>query len=504
MNTQSLWLDHPASKPKFPQLKKDISVDVAIVGGGICGITAALLLQRAGKKVAVLDMAHIGGGETGHTTAHLTEILDTRYHELISDFGRDGATQAAASSRASIEQIQEWISEYSIDGCAFERLPGYLFTQNSEDADELKKETEALGQVGISANLVDTAPLPFATVKAIEIQNQAQFQPYNYLMALAAILAAAPGCFVFENTRATEIQDGTPCSVTTEHGSISAQDVIVAANTPVNNWLFLHTKVAAYRSYALAARVSSPLSRGLFWDTADPYHYIRGFDDDTGSYIIIGGEDHKTGTRSDTEDCFGALEAYTRQRFTLESIPFKWSGQIMEPADGLPYIGLNSLSKHTYVATGFSGNGMTFGTLAGMLITDQIIGIQNSWQKLYDATRIHPFASAVNFVSENKDFPRYFVGDRIAGADANSAEAVRAHEGKIVTIDGEKCAVHRDAKGTLHTLSAVCPHMGCIVHWNNAEQTWDCPCHGSRFDGEGKLINGPALSDLKAMVAAKR
>lgn len=504
MQTQSLWLGQPSTISQLPKLEKDLRVDVAIIGGGITGITAGILLMRAGKSVAVLENARVGAGETGHTTAHLTEIIDTRYYQLISDFGRSGAKQALDSSRAAIDQIQSLIAEYSLEQCAFSRVFGYLYTDHSKGIEDIEKEAEALKKLGVTAQLTDSTPLPFPVARAIQIPNQAQFQPYNYVVQLASILNNAANCAVYEHTRVTEVHDGTPCTLTTDADiRVTATDVIVAANAPVNNWFFLHTKNYAYRTYALAAKLTAPLTRALYWDNGDPYHYIRTFENESGEYVIVGGEDHKTGTKTDTLTCYENLEKYTRERFAIEAIPYRWSGQIIEPADGLPYIGLNSLSKHTYVATGFTGNGMTFGTLAGMLITDQILGVENEWHSLYAATRIHPLASASNFVSENVDFPTYYIKDRISGADTKSVEDVRPNEGKLVTVDGEKCAVFRDAEGHVHTLSAVCPHMGCLVHWNNAEQTWDCPCHGSRFDGTGKLLNGPALTDLKALAPAK-
>ncbi len=504
MNTQSMWLGERCDHPTFPNLTKSPTVDVAIVGGGIAGITAGILLMRAGKTVAVLEHEQVGGGETGHSTAHLTEILDTRYHKLISDFGLDGAKAARHSTRAAIDMIEFLISEYHLTHCGFARVDGYLFTDNLDGVADIKSEAEALQTLGADVSLINDAPLPFPTLKALKIAGQAQFQPYNYVAQLATILSKAPGCSVFEHTRVSEVKDGTPCVVSTDDGHrVTAQNVIVAANTPVNNWIMLHTKVAAYRSYAIAAKIPRPLTRALFWDNANPYHYIRTCKDQNGGdCVIVGGEDHKTGTKSDTNACFEKLEGYARERLGISDVLYRWSGQIIEPADGLPYIGRNSMSKNTYVATGFSGNGLTFGTLAGMLLLDEIGGVENEWHKLYTATRIHPLASAAKFVTENACVVTAFIKDNLSGAEAKSTDEVHTDEGKIVTCDGDKCAVYRDEDGTLHTLSAICPHMGCVVHFNSAEKTWDCPCHGSRFDAKGKVINGPAVTDLKAHATA--
>jgi glycine/D-amino acid oxidase-like deaminating enzyme/nitrite reductase/ring-hydroxylating ferredoxin subunit len=499
MHTQSPWLD-TAEKPSFGQIDGNVNVDVAIIGGGITGLTAGILLQRAGRKVAILEYAHIAGGETGHTTAHLTEVIDTRYHQLASDFGADGARNAARSSRAAIAQIERFISEYSIQ-CDFERVAAYLYTEKHDEIPELQREVQAMQRAGVTATLQENAPLPFVVAKAIEVPNQAQFNPVPYLHKLARELASAEGCLVLEHSRVIDIQDGEPCHVAVEGGHVTAQDVIVAANAPLN-LLFLHTKLAAYRTYAIAAPLSTPPPKALCWDTAEPYHYIRTAPHrNNEQLLIVGGEDHKTGTKSDTTHCFEQLEAYTRERFGIDEVRYRWSGQIIEPADGLPYIGVNSLSKHVYVATGYSGNGMTFGTLAGMLLSDQILGKYNEWSALYDATRFHVLASAGQFISENKDYPAYFIKDRLTPAEAKSIESVQPNQGKLISIDGEKAAVFRDVTGELSVLSPVCPHLGCLVHWNDAEQTWDCPCHGSRFDGKGKPVNGPSLTDLKPLHA---
>ena len=497
MQTKSLWVE-TSSETKFPVLTRDINVDVAIVGGGITGLTAGILLQRAGKTVAIVDNAQVAMGETGYTTAHLTQILDNRYHKIISDFGEDNARLAAASTRAALDQIQTLVREYKI-ACEFESVSGFLYSETGTDADsaDLAKEIEALRKVDIAAELTGAAPLPFKTTQVIRIANQAQFHPRQYLLPLAEEIVRLGGQ-IFEHTRVTGVTDGAPCLVETDKGKISAHDVIIAANIPVTNWLFLNTKLSAYRSYALSAKLRSPIQPGLYWDMLDPYHYIRTYRDKTeGDFLIVGGEDHKTGTKVDTQECFNNLEQYARAHFDIDTIPYFWSGQIINPLDGLPYIGVNSLSKHVYVSTGYSGNGMTFGTLGAMILSELILGRQNAWAALYDATRFHPIASIGKFVSENKDTPVYFIGDWLSSGGAHAMNEIHCNEGKIVTFDGHKIAACRDSDGTLHTCSAVCPHMGCLVHWNNAESSWDCPCHGSRFDAKGKVTNGPALADLK-------
>ena len=492
---QSIWM---ATTPEthFEKLRQDIHVDVAIIGGGITGLTAALLLKQAGKQVAVVDMNPIATGETGFTTAHLTEILDMRYHTLISHFGKEGARVAVGSHRAAISRIEQFISAGNIS-CGFTRLPGYLYTEKQADISEIEREVAAARELGVPADIREDVPLPFKAVAAMRVENQARFHPREYLLPLASMIVGN-GSSVHEATRVNHIEDGSPCRVDTDQGRITAEHVIVASNSPISNWICLHTKVASYRTYAVGARLAAPVGlEGLFYDTDDPYHYIRTHSLPQGEFIIVGGEDHKTGTVENTEDCFSRLEAYTRTRFDIAEVPYRWSGQILESIDGLAYIGRNSFSKNVYVATGFSGNGMTYGTIAGMLLSDEILGRKNEWAALYDATRLKPLASIGEFVSENKDFPAYFVGDRLAKADTESVDEVKSGEGKIVSVNGEKLAVYRDDKGAVHALSPVCTHMACLVHWNSAEKTWDCPCHGARYDPDGKVLNGPAITDLK-------
>lgn len=481
----------------FAPLKRDITVDVVVVGAGITGLTAALRLSGAGKKVAVIEMHFVGAGETGHTTAHLTEMIDTGYTQLTKDFGKEGAKLAAQSSREAIEIIARNCAATKVD-CQFHRLPAYIYSEYGRDLDELKEELQAAKTVGLTGNFLSKMPLPFQTKGGLCVENQARFNPTRYLEGLSQAITAQGG-LIFENTQAVEFTDGEPVKVRTEGGTITATDAIIATNSPISNRFFLQTKIAAYRTYAIAFDLLEPLpSDGLYWDTADPYHYIRTQEAEDGrTYLIVGGEDHKTGTKVFTDKCFERLDHYTRIRFKVGEAKYQWSGQIIEPVDGLPYIGRNSLSKHEYVATGYSGNGMTFGTTAGILLSDEILGKKNPWAALYDATRIKPIASAVEYLSENKDYPLCMVKDRLAVAEARSLADVLPGEGKTVSVDGEKLAVFRDERGKVHAMSPVCPHLGCHVHFNSAEKSWDCPCHGSRFDAFGHVLNGPAISGLK-------
>ena len=481
----SYWIA-TASYPRHPQLEGDLEVDVAIVGGGITGITAALLLQRAGKRVCVLEAQRVAEGVTGHTTAHVTEAIDARYETLERNFGRDGARLAAEANRAAIDFIEAHAHD-----CGFEKLPGFLFTERDDDLEELHAEYEAAKRAGLPVTMTDDVPLPFATRAAVVFPNQAQLHPRAYLLPLIEEIVKGGGK-IFEETRVLSIDDGDPCVVKTDRGTVRAGFVIEATSSALNR-VFLQTKVASYRSYVIGATVAQPPLHGLFWDTDDPYHYLRS----TGDELLVGGEDHKTGTEEDTFACYERLAAYLGARLTVRELRHRWSAQVLEPVDGLPFIGRNSMSKRIFVATGFSGTGITFGTISAMIVSDEILGRRNPWADLFSATRVKPVAGFTDYVTENVDFPLHFVKDRLEPAEAARVEDIEPGQGKLVRVHGRKLAVYRDDRGELHALSPVCPHLGCHVKFNEAERTWDCPCHGSRFTPDGRVVNGPATGNLK-------
>ena len=496
-HTESLWRATHQLR-SFPPLSADLAADVAIVGGGISGLTAAVILSRAGKRVVLLERDCIGSGETGNTTSHLTEAVDGSYQRIAKDFGAEGARLVARASRDAIDWIERSICDRV--QCGFQRLPGYLYTEREVDLEWLADELDAARLAGCDVAWDDHPPVPFETRGAIRWNNQGQVHATVYLDALVDE-AVANGVQIFETTRVVGVHDDEPCRVETGSGTVRANHVFVAANVPVNNRVFLHTKIAAYRSYAIAGQIGAPEAAALLWDTDSPYHYTRWQRVGGRSYLIVGGEDHKTGADVDTEACYGRLLTYARQRYGVSDVAFRWSGQIIEPADGLPFIGRNALSQHVYVATGYSGNGMTFGTVAGMLVGDQILGKPNLYVELFDATRIKPLASAYDYVKENVQVAVRLITNRLTSINVEDqpVQALRPGDGGIFESDEGKVAVCRDANGVIHACSAVCTHLGCDVGWNEAEQTWDCPCHGSRFSPAGTVINGPAVSDLRTI-----
>jgi glycine/D-amino acid oxidase-like deaminating enzyme/nitrite reductase/ring-hydroxylating ferredoxin subunit len=497
IRTDSLWWATHQLR-RFAPLTRDLDIDVAVVGAGITGLTAAVRLAREGRRVALIERDEVGTGETGNTTAHLTEAVDARYQAIGKDFGEEGARRVARSSREAIDWMETLVGGLGLR-VGFSRVPGYLYAEHRADVDALAGELDAAQRAGCAVSWVDEVPLPFKTFGAIRWERQAQVHATAYLEALVHE-ALAQGVRIYGRTPVVGVEDGEPCLVTTDHGQVRARDVFVAAHVPINNRVLLLTKIAAYRSYAIAGEVSVQVPPGLFWDTAGPYHYTRSENIGGRHYLIVGGEDHRTGEDADTEQCYMRLRAYARDRFGLTEERFRWSGQIMEPVDGLPYIGLNAASQHVYVATGFSGNGMTFGTLAGLMVSDLVLGRANPYAELYQATRVKPFASAAEYLSENVSFPAHLVTDRLASLETDvAAESLSRGEGGIFAGKDGKVAVCRDQSGALHSVSAVCTHLGCHVAWNQAEQSWDCPCHGSRFSLDGSVINGPAVADLPSM-----
>jgi glycine/D-amino acid oxidase-like deaminating enzyme/nitrite reductase/ring-hydroxylating ferredoxin subunit len=501
MERSSLWTER-TRLPEFPALKQNLDTEVAVVGGGIAGVTAALMLARAGKRVALIEARRLGSGETGNTTAHLTEVLDSRYHVLESKFGQEGAVLAAASSRAAIDKIEAFVQELALD-CSFARVPGYLFARDEQQRSELAKELESLERCVMHAAWTDSFPLKMEIAGAIRIERQARMHPLEYLKGLIAAFVAAGG-EVFEETRLRDVEDGSPCRLTTTGGVITAKDVLVLTNSPVSTKFAFHTKVAAYRTYALALRLRTPFPDALFWDLDDPYHYVRKQESAAGSFVIVGGEDHKTGQREDSASSYQALGEWAATHFGPLEIAARWSGQVMEPADGLPFIGKNAHNDHVFTATGFSGNGITFGTLSALMLTDAVLGQKNAWAELYDSNRKKPLAQAREVFAENLNVVSRVVKDRFVPREISDPDEIPRGEGRLVRAHGKMLAVYRDDAGETHVRSAVCTHLGCVVRWNDAERSWDCPCHGSRFDVDGSVLNGPATGPLDFAVLGKK
>ena len=490
--------------PEFPVLAVNEHADVCVVGAGIAGLTTAYLLTRAGKSVIVLEAGSILSGETQRTTAHLVTALDDRYFELERLHGEQGAKLAAESHAAAIDNIERIIREERID-CDFERVDGFLFAAPDTPPAMLDRELAAAHRAGLrETKIVDRAPLAsFDTGRALLFPGQAQFHPLKYLTAVAAAFVRDGGR-IFAHSHAAKISGGTSAHVETQEGfQVSCEAIVVATNTPVNDRLVIHTKQAAYQTYVIGVAVpAGTVPRALYWDGGDPFHYVRvqpsnpGSSDPAYDILIVGGEDHKSGQADDAEARYAKLESWTRQRFPIAAeIRFQWSGQVMVSVDRLAFIGRNPLDHdNVYLATGDSGTGLTHGTIAGMLITDLIMGRENPWTSLYSPSRVS-IGAAENYARETVNVVAQFA-DWLTAGDVEKDELVSPGTGAIVRHGLAKVAVYREADGTFHECSAVCPHLGGIVSWNHAEKTWDCPAHGSRFDRLGKVLHGPANQDL--------
>ena len=492
-----------ANTPSQPRLKENIRTDVCIIGAGIAGLTTAYLLAQEGRSVVVLDDGVIGGGMTGRTTAHLTNAFDDRYIEMEKLHGADGSRLIAESHTLSIDKVQAIVREEQID-CGFERLDGFLFVPPNESTDVLNDELQASHRAGLKdVELVKRAPVEtFDTGPALRFPRQAQFHPLDYLTGLTRAFTRYGGR-IFTETHATKITGGSDARVETSHGpAVNCDVIVVATNTPVNDRVAIHTKQAPYVTYVIGVRIpKGSITRALYWDTPDPYHYVRLQTDKTNpshEILIVGGEDHKTGQEHDGEARFVKLHQWTRERFPQAgNIEFRWSGQVMEPVDGIAFIGPNPLDEdNVFIATGDSGQGMTHGTIAGMLLTDLIQDRQNPWADLYSPSRIS-LRSMGEYASENLNVAGQFT-DYLTAGEISSVDEVKPGEGAIMREGLSKLAVYRDDSGTVHKLSAVCPHLGCIVAWNSTEKTWDCPCHGSKFDAGGRVYQGPANGDLSS------
>lgn len=505
----SFW-EATAEEPALHPLRENSAADVCIVGAGIAGLSIAYELSRTGQKVIVLDDGAIGRGMTGRTTAHLVNALDDRYYDLEKYHGEDGSVLAAQSHSAAIDRVEKIVADEKID-CDFERVDGYLFEPPNESLKNLEKEFEACRRAWLEVEWVKNAPIAdFDTHRAIRFPRQAQMHPLKYLQGLADAIVRRGGQ-VFTGTKVEEALGGENARITTANKfTVTAKAVVVATNSPINDRYVIHTKQAPYTTYVLGLQVrKGDVTHALFWDTAEragletgsgpvPYHYVRVAkgDNEGDEILIVGGEDHKTGQADDFEQRFQRLEEWARTRWPKAGeIMFQWSGQVYETVDGLAYIGRNpSDEENVYIVTGDSGNGMTHGAISGMLIPELIRRGDHAWAKLYDPSR-KTMRAATDFAKENLNVARQYV-DYFTSGDTESADYLKPGEGAVVRRGLKKIAVYRDESGTLHEMTAICPHLKCIVHWNRTETTWDCPCHGSRFDALGKVLNGPSVADL--------
>ena len=493
----SYWIDS-TPELQLPPLAGDRTVDVAVIGAGIVGLTAADLLKKAGKTVAVIDAGRVVGGVTGHTTAKVSVTQGTIYSDLVEKHGEESARTYAAANTAALEYIAALVEAEGID-CEFVRKDNYVYGENADDLEKVRAEVEAAAAAGLDVSLVDSTPLPWPHMGALRHPGQAQFHPRKYLLHLARSVQGE-GSMIFEQTRATKVHDEGPCRVETGgDGAIVARDVIVATHMPFLDRGAFFTKVHPFREHVVAVRVApQDAPDGMFITAGSPSRSVRSTPYGDDALLVITGEKHKTGEESATDDLYRNLQAWADGRFNVLSHEYRWSTQDNYSVDGLPLIGRYTReTEHLYTATGFNAWGMTNGTLAGMLLSDAILGRENPWAEFFDAKRISPVAGAKAFVKENVKDALHMVGDRIFKEGPGSTDALGLGEAAVVTDGGKSVAVYKDPEGAVHAVSAVCTHLGCVVSWNAGETTWDCPCHGSRFSCDGQVLHGPAVDPLE-------
>jgi len=492
--------------PSYAALDRSIDADVVVIGAGLTGITTALLLEEAGCRVAVVERARVGGIDTGCTTAHLAAVVDARLTDISSRFGRDHAQAVWDAGWAAMRQIDELIERFDID-CDFAWVPGFLHVPTDMDpskqeleAAKIRREAQLAAELEFDVSFVDSAPL--VGTPAMRVEQQAKFHPRKYLRGLLSHLDGGR-CRIFENSAASVSEDGisvgrhkirAPWVVMATHNPLAGRQGFLAASV-------LQTKLALYTSYVVRARLNQPEDAALFWDTQSPYHYLRVDHVDGEAFAIAGGADHKTGQLDDPEKCYADVEQWLRRLAPRAEITERWSGQVIETPDMLPIIG--TVAERQFVATGFAGNGMTFGTLSAIMARDAVVGAKNPWQELFDTERTIALRGPWKYLTENLDYPYYLVRDRFAGSKSRSLRSIRPDTGEVVDIEGTAVAAYRGKRGKLTTLSATCTHLGCQVHWNATESTWECPCHGSRFQPTGEVIAGPAEQPLDPIDVAQ-
>lgn len=499
---ESVWQKY-ASASATRQDKYTVSseqvYDCLIVGAGITGVTTGLILQRAGLVCVIAEAEHSGFGTTGGTTAHLNTFFDATYPEIESDFGQEESKLVARSGLEAFDIIEGFIKEFDLD-CDFEFKSAWLYAENQKEAKQLQEILEASKRAGITVEMTDhnVVPVPFESI--VSFSGQGQFHPLKYIQGLLEEFIALGGV-ILENTliRTSDFEDGVYTAKSDER-TIKAKKLVYSTHIPpgVN---MMSMRNAPYRSYVLGLKLNDdnyPI--GLAYDMQEPYHYFRTHVIEGQSYLIVGGEDHKTG-HGDPELAFKELEKYVRQYYDVATVDYRWSGQYYVPVDGLPYIGkLPGAEDGTYIATGFNGNGMMFGTLSAKIIADLVLGKDNVYATLFSPSRMKPVAGFTEFIKENADVAWHFITDRFSSEELQTFNDLGKSEGKLVKYQGKQLAVYKDKLGKITALNPTCTHAGCTVQFNPSENSWDCPCHGGRFDISGRVLTGPPTEDLEVVV----
>lgn len=491
-----IWFD-TTPETEYESLDGNIEVETAVVGGGIVGTSVAYGLSEAGQSVTLLERDRILTGVTGHTTAKLTAQHSLIYDYLIDAFGTDRARQYATANQEAIDQIESRVNSLDID-CAFERTPSYTYTRSADEREQYESETKAAASLGLPASYTESLPETFDSAAAVRVDDQAQFNPRQYLLALVEQVAEA-GNSVLENTKVTDLDPGNPCELTTTGGTVTADTVVLATHFPVYDKALYFARLSPKRSYVLAAQLAEEPPTGMFYRPGEPYFSVRPRPTGDESSVLIGGQNHRTAQGSPTKRRYKRLETQARKHFDIESISHRWSTQDFVSIDRVPFVGQHSpFRDDVYVATGFGGWGMTNGTAAAQLLCDLILERETPWRDVYRPTRRPVSSSLPSLAEHGGENAKEVIRDKFGSTPALDDVILSRDDAEVVTVDGDPVGVYRDEAGEIHAVSAVCTHQGCHVSWNDAERTWDCPCHGSRFDYDGQVINTPAVDDLPA------
>jgi glycine/D-amino acid oxidase-like deaminating enzyme/nitrite reductase/ring-hydroxylating ferredoxin subunit len=494
---RSIWVPADVHR-SYPRFEGELTVDVAVIGGGITGLATALLLVEAGATVALLEADRISCGTTGYTTAKLTSLHGLIYSLIAEKHGEERARRYGEANQAAIEKVAELTLKHGIE-CDFARMPAYTYTEAPERLEDIENEVSIAQDLGLPASVVSRTDLPFEIAGAIRFDDQAMFHPRKYCLGLAALVAAEGG-HVFEDSAANRLIPGDPCTIETGGGKLRAEHVVQATQFPFHDTFGLFTSNFPSQSYGLAIPIDQAPPQGMYLSAGAPTRSIRPYTDDQQSYVIVAGEGHNVGKEADTGERYRVLEEWAKRYFGGSNAAFRWSAHDYISADRLPYIGrLGPDNDRLWAATGYGKWGLTNGTVAAMILSDSIAGRHNDWASTFDSTRLKPKASAKKLVElqeELNDPTKATPQETLSPPDV---ETVGQGEARVLKAGAQKLAIYRDPQGDLHALSAVCTHMGCTVAFNTAERTWDCPCHGSRFDTEGRVVHGPATKPLNGV-----
>ncbi|MFI6567485.1 FAD-dependent oxidoreductase [Streptomyces sp. NPDC050534] len=496
----SYWLETAPQGEPAPQPSADITVDVAVIGGGIAGLSTAWELVRQGREVAVLEAGRIAAGVTGHTTAKLSAQHTLVYDHLRRTRGAEGARLYARSQMAAIEHAAGIVDELGIE-CEWEQAAAFTYAEDRRRVGQLRAEAEAARAAGLPADFVTESELPFPIAGAVRVTDQVQFHPCKYLLALAEDLRRRGGA-VYEGTRVVGLSEGEPCVLKTDAGvSVRADDVVVATHYPIFDRALLFTRLSPRRELVVAGTVDEGQApRGMYITPEQSTRSVRSAPYRDGKRLLVVTGEHITPGTADVEEHFARLSAWATDRFQGFTITHRWATQDNDSTDSVPLVGpMRAGSSHTYVATGFGGWGLSGGIMAGRLISDLVNGREVEWAGLYDPRRLGTVVrEGTTFLRNQAKVARHFVGDRLSSVTGpTSPDDIAPGDGAVVRVGARQCAVHRDEGGELHAVSACCTHLGCLVAFNRAEQAWECPCHGSRFAPDGSILQGPAVRPLQ-------